>query len=114
MTTLPNLSPSEPNTEPVGYAMEGATRVWPSGPSARSAADPLGTVIGPTRAALLRHLEQPATMGALAAALNCAPSTVTHHCDALEPARLIQRTRHGKTVWVSRTARGAELVDLLS
>jgi hypothetical protein len=27
---------------------------------------------------------------------------------------LILRERHGKSVWVSRTARGHELVDLLS
>jgi DNA-binding MarR family transcriptional regulator len=37
----------------------------------------------------------------------------TYHCDRLEAAGLILRERHGQSVWVSRSARGAELVDLL-
>jgi len=38
----------------------------------------------------------------------------SYHCGQLEAAGLIVRERRGQSVWVSRTARGHELVDLLS
>jgi hypothetical protein len=54
------------------------------------------------------------SMGQLAAALGCSPRVTSYHCDHLEAAGLILRERRGKSVWVSRTARGYELVDMLS
>jgi DNA-binding MarR family transcriptional regulator len=53
-------------------------------------------------------------MGQLAAAVECSPRMTSYHCDHLEQAGLIVRERHGQSVWVSRTTRGYELVDLLS
>jgi hypothetical protein len=76
-------------------------------------ADPLSGVLGRMRADLLRAMGRPVSMGQLAAATACSPRMTTYHCDRLEAAGLILRERHGQSVWVSRSARGGELVDLL-
>jgi predicted MarR family transcription regulator len=46
--------------------------------------------------------------------VHCAPTTATYHLHQLAAAGLITREKAGPSVWVSRTARGDELVDLLS
>jgi DNA-binding transcriptional ArsR family regulator len=82
---------------------------------AQTTADsPLATIMGPVRAAILQALRQPLTMRDLAAAVNCAPNTATYHLHQLAATRLISREKSGTSVRVSRTARGDELVDLLS
>jgi DNA-binding transcriptional ArsR family regulator len=85
------------------------------GPGGQATAESaLATILGPLRAAILRALRQPLTMGELAVAVYCAPSTATYHLQQLAAAGLISREKSGPSVWVSRTARGDELVDLLS
>jgi DNA-binding HxlR family transcriptional regulator len=74
----------------------------------------LATLLGPARAVILRALRQPLTVSDLAAAVPCAPTTATYHLHQLAAAGLISREKSGQSVWVSRTARGNELVDLLS
>jgi DNA-binding transcriptional ArsR family regulator len=77
--------------------------------------DPLSQVLGWIRADLLRAAGgSPITMGQLAAAMGCSPRMTSYHCGRLEAAGLIVRERKGQSVWVSRTARGHELVELLS
>jgi DNA-binding MarR family transcriptional regulator len=76
--------------------------------------DALTLVLGAPRAALLRALRRPLAAAQLAQALQCAPSTATYHCQQLEAAGLITRETFGRTVQITRTTRGAELVDLLS
>jgi DNA-binding transcriptional ArsR family regulator len=76
--------------------------------------DPLCQVLGRVRADILRAGGRPIIMGHLAAAVGCSPSTTSYHCGSLEAAGLIVRQRHGQSVWLSRTPRGHELVDLLS
>lgn len=93
----------------VRYSVPGAWRVL------EGQAPPPGSLaalIGPQRAKILLHLEQPATAGQLAELLHGAPSMVTHHLTAMERAGLIARTRKGRHVWVHRSARGTELVGL--
>jgi DNA-binding transcriptional ArsR family regulator len=93
----------------VGYPLR------PCSPDAQATAgSPLATILGPVRAAMLRALRQPLTVSDLAAAVYCAPNTATHHLRQLAAADLISREKSGVTVWVSRTVRGDELVDLLS
>ena len=77
-------------------------------------ADPLGQVLGRARAQVLRAAIGPISMGRLAAGLECSPRMITYHCGQLEAAGLIRRERYGQSVWVSRTARGHQLVDLFS
>jgi DNA-binding transcriptional ArsR family regulator len=74
----------------------------------------LATILGPVRAAILQALRQPLTVGQLAAAVHCAPTTATYHLHQLAASHLISREKSGPSVWASRTARGDELVDLLS
>ena len=74
----------------------------------------LATILGPVRAAMLQALRQRLTVSDLAAAVHCAPTTATYHLHQLAAAGLISRKKCGLSVRVSRTARGDELVDLLS
>jgi DNA-binding transcriptional ArsR family regulator len=74
----------------------------------------LALVLGPLRAAALRALRQPLTVGELAAAVQCAPTTATYHLHQLAAAGLVTREQRGSSVLVSRTVRGDELVDLLA
>ena len=74
----------------------------------------LATILGPVRAAILQALRQSLTVGDLAASVHCAPTTATYHLHQLAAAGLITRQKSGPSVWASRTARGNELVDLLS
>lgn len=74
----------------------------------------LATILGPLRATILQVLRQPLTVGDLATAVHCAPTTATYHLHQLAAADLITREKSGSSVWVSRTARGDELVGLLS
>lgn len=72
----------------------------------------LAALVGPQRARILHRLERPATSGELAAMLHAVPSMASHHLRALERAGLIARTREGRHVRVTRSARGTELVSL--
>jgi DNA-binding transcriptional ArsR family regulator len=85
------------------------------GPGApATAGSALAMILGPVRAAMLQALRQPLTVTDLAAAVHCAPTTATYHLHQLSAAGLITREKSGPSVWASRTARGDELVDLLS
>jgi hypothetical protein len=79
-----------------------------------TAGSALATILGPVRAGILQALRQPLTVSDLAAAVHCAPTTATYHLHQLAAANLITREKSGPSVWISRTARGDELVDLLS
>ncbi len=90
--------------------------VRPDGADARTGpdrVDRLAVVIGDARAAVLRLVDVPVTMGTLAADLNVTPGAATRQCDLLERAGLIARERRGKAVLVTRTDAGAKLLDLL-
>lgn len=85
------------------------------GPEAQTAANgALALVLGPLRAAALRALRQPLTVGEVAAAVQCAPTTATYHVHLLAAAGLVACERRGSSVLVSRTVRGHELIDLLT
>jgi DNA-binding HxlR family transcriptional regulator len=83
------------------------------GPHA-TAGTTLAAILGPVRAAILRALHQPLTVGELAATVYCAPTTVTYHLHQLAAASLITRHKTGSSVHVNRTTRGDELIDLLT
>jgi DNA-binding transcriptional ArsR family regulator len=74
----------------------------------------LAMILGPLRATILQALRQPLTVGQLAAAVQCAPTTATYHLQQLDAAGMITREQCGTSVRVSRTIRGDELVALLS
>src|SRR5215831_13730093 len=85
------------------------------GPGTRIVADgALAMILGPLRATILQALRQTQTVGQLAAAVQCAPTTATYHLEQLAAAGMIIREQCGTSVRVSRTTRGDELVALLS
>ena len=100
-----------PDVACLAYPLCGLDR--PRGPGAADA-DALAIVIGAPRAGILRQLRHPRTINELARAVQCAPNTASYHCQQLETAGLVTRRRERRVVRVTRTARGAELLDLLS
>ena len=85
------------------------------GPGTQAVADgALALILGPLRATILQALRQPLTVGQLAAAVQCAPTTATYHLEHLAAAGMIIREQCGTSVRVSRTIRGDELIALLS
>lgn len=69
------------------------------------AAAALVSLLGVPRCEILRAAGDPTSIGALADRLRAAPSAATHHVSALEAAGLVERYRHGRHVFVRRTAR---------
>ncbi len=102
----------EPGVVSVAYPVGGIGTLG-AGPLPR-AEDRLAVVMGVARASVLRELATPLTMGEIAAHLRVSPASATRHCDLLEKAGLIRRRRRGKTVRVTRTDAGSELLDLLA
>jgi DNA-binding transcriptional ArsR family regulator len=76
--------------------------------------DALGSLLGPVKADALHFLRNPRTMGDLARHLNCAPSTATYHCQQLVAAGLVSRERRAQSMWLRRTRRGEELLEVLA
>jgi DNA-binding transcriptional ArsR family regulator len=102
----------EPDRAWLGYPVPGLGRLGGRPPQATT--DSLTLLIGPIRAAILRALDRPNSMGGLAEHLAAGPSTATYHCSQLASAGLVLRQRVGREVRIQRTPRGDALVDLLS
>jgi DNA-binding transcriptional ArsR family regulator len=94
----------------IAYPVPGAQTLW-SRPAA-PAHDELSALMGPVRADLLCAIGRPMTMSMLAADMKITPSSITYHCDRLRDARLITKERRGREVWVGRTRRAEELLEL--
>ncbi|MEV4804469.1 winged helix-turn-helix domain-containing protein [Nonomuraea sp. NPDC049421] len=100
----------DPEAVWIAYPLPGAQTLW-SRPAA-PALDELSALMGPVRADLLCAIGRPMTMSMLAADMKVTPSSITYHCDRLRDARLITRERRGREVWVGRTHRAEELLEL--
>ncbi|GAA1974028.1 winged helix-turn-helix domain-containing protein [Catenulispora subtropica] len=74
------------------------------------AIDPLGTLLGRTRAHVLEALSEQRTTGHLAKDLGISAASVSQHASALREAGLIVTRREGKAAWHECTALGAELL----
>ncbi|MEU6714316.1 winged helix-turn-helix domain-containing protein [Nonomuraea sp. NPDC046802] len=104
------VSLDHPEAVWIAYPVPGADSLWrkPVAP----AVDELSALVGPVRADLLCALDQPMTMSMLATDMKIAPSGLTYHCDRLRAGRLITRERRGREVWIARTHRAEELLEL--
>ncbi|MDX3106448.1 ArsR/SmtB family transcription factor [Nonomuraea angiospora] len=104
------LGLDDPEAVWIAYPVRGADSLWrkPVAP----AVDELTALVGPVRADLLCALDQPMTMSMLATDMKIAPSGLTYHCDRLRAGRLITRERRGREVWIARTHRADELLEL--
>ncbi|MEY9907605.1 DNA-binding transcriptional ArsR family regulator [Catenulispora sp. MAP12-49] len=73
-------------------------------------ADPLGTLLGRTRAQVLEALAEQRTTGSLARDLGISAASASQHATALREAGLVATRREGKAAWHGCTALGAELL----
>jgi DNA-binding transcriptional ArsR family regulator len=85
---------------------------WSLGDGGAGDAGSLEALVGVQRARLLRRLDKPQSMTALAETLFAVPSAATYHAEALEAAGLARRERRGRQVFVHRTERGNALLAL--
>lgn len=95
----------------IGYPLRPPATAAAPRPIAQEPAS-LEALLGIPRARILRELERPSTNNGIAAVLQTVPSAATHHLSALEAAGLVSRRRSGRTLVVSRTARGDALLAL--
>ncbi len=72
--------------------------------------DSLATILGSTRAAVLRVLSQEHTTGDIARDLGISPASASEHTSALRQARLVHSRRDGKAVIHWATALGLDLI----
>ncbi|MEU3216054.1 winged helix-turn-helix domain-containing protein [Streptomyces sp. NPDC006971] len=71
----------------------------------------LANILGPTRAACLRVIEDGCTTGELARRIGVAAPTASRHTTVLREAGLITSTRHGNTVLHTLTPLGTALLQ---
>ncbi|HWG64315.1 MAG TPA: DUF5937 family protein [Streptosporangiaceae bacterium] len=91
----------------VVYPARGIAELWQPTTTRHSAA--LGRLLGPTRAALLQSLAEPASTTTLAARHGIAQSTVSEHLTVLRYARLVSRRRRRHEVMYQQSPLGREL-----
>jgi len=72
--------------------------------------DPLGALIGGSRAAIFRRLRCPSTTTELANTLGYTPSTISHHLKALLDATAIEKHRIGAKVYYRLSDTGHQLL----
>lgn len=99
------ISPTEPPV--VAYPARGRGAVWDTAPPPVDAA--VADLLGAPRARLLALLREPATTTDLARRLGVTPGAVSQHLQVLHAARLVSRTRAGRSVLYLRS----ELADAL-
>jgi DNA-binding transcriptional ArsR family regulator len=93
----------------IGYPLPGLIRLLDD---ERTDDASLEALLGSSRARVLRALDEPARVGALARVLQAVPSAATYHISALEDAGLVHRRREGQRVVVRRTRRGTAVLSL--
>jgi DNA-binding transcriptional ArsR family regulator len=98
------LEPWQPS---LVYPARGVALLWAP---EREAAPELAGLMGGTRARILAAVDAPASTTELAERLGVTPGGVSQHLSALAGARLVARTREGRTVLYARTPLGDSLV----
>lgn len=84
---------------------------WWAGPDHTAGSRRLANLLGPTRAACLRLIEDGCTTGELARRLGMTPPTASQHATTLREAGLTTATRRGNTVLHVLTPLGAALLS---
>jgi DNA-binding transcriptional ArsR family regulator len=98
-----------PDVVSIAYPLRDLPDVAPVPPTR----DAVEVVLGVPRASILRMLDRPLQVGAVAARLGVTPAAASRHCDVLVRAGLVVRERRGREVLVIRTSRGGLLIDVL-
>ena len=113
MFTWPHLVIGDlPNAEfALTYGAFGVGRVWEDRePLAQEPAQSLASLLGRTRAAILRHTAEPASTTHLARLLGQSPATVSEHLTVLRNTGLVTRRRSGRSVLYRQTAFAEHLI----
>ncbi|QXE32932.1 winged helix-turn-helix domain-containing protein [Streptomyces sp. GMY02] len=100
----------DPSLPPVLVYPLPRTPAWWTNPTRIPGARTLAGLLGPTRAACLRVIEDGCTTGELARRTGTAPATASEHAGTLREAGLATSTRHGNTVLHTLTPLGAALL----
>jgi DNA-binding transcriptional ArsR family regulator len=115
------LTPSAFWTGPPLFVMDGPAAenvlVYAASPNGQAAAldasDTLATLIGPTRAAVLRALAEPRGTVDLAVTVRISPASASEHAKVLRDAYLIETRREGRSVRHSLTPLGRTVLGQL-
>ncbi|GAA4085001.1 ArsR/SmtB family transcription factor [Nonomuraea soli] len=99
----------EPRQSMFSYAPRGIANVWNDPQDMRG--EPLGELIGRSRASLLSHLELPLSTTQLAAYLGLTPAAVSQHLSVLRRTSLVTSRRDGREVLYQRTSLATELLN---
>ncbi|MGG8409225.1 DUF5937 family protein, partial [Streptomyces sp. 12297] len=100
---------NEPYQPALGYAPRGIGTLWEESAGAADT-EPLGDLLGRSRAALLVHLDLPASTTQLAAYLNMSAAAVSQHLGVLRRSRLVTSQRSGRWMLHRRTALASRLL----
>lgn len=92
------------------YPARGVAALWEHSDRHRTETGALGRLLGPSRAAILIALDQPASTTQLAAILGQSLGGLGGHLAVLRDAGLASRARSGRTVVYTRTSVGDALV----
>ena len=90
------------------YPARGVAALWSRDPT--GSPNGLARLLGPTRAAILTALDEPASTTQLVAALHLSVGGVGDHLAALRAAGVVSRARTGRSVLYLRTSVGDALV----
>ena len=91
------------------YPARGVAALWERPGSASARGTALDRLLGPSRAAILIALEEPASTTQLVAALGQSLGAIGDHLAVLREAGLISRARSGRSVLYRRTPVGDAL-----
>ena len=94
---------SRPGKFELTYAARGVARVWEGLSQEQVPEDPLGAMIGRTRAAVLLRLAVPMSTTQLARDLGQSPATVSKHLSILREGGMATSWRSGRSVMYRRT-----------
>lgn len=75
--------------------------------------DSLAALLGPTRAAVLRALEEPVSTAELAGVVGISPASASEHAKVLREVNLIETSREGRAARHSLTALGRTMLGRL-
>ncbi|MEV0587715.1 helix-turn-helix domain-containing protein [Nonomuraea sp. NPDC050310] len=98
----------EPRPSMFAYPPRGFATVWDRAPRTRG--EPLGELIGHSRARLLAHLDLPLSTTQLAAEVGLTPAAVSQHLSVLRRTSLVTSRRDGRAVLYQRTSLATELL----
>jgi len=97
----------EPWQPTIVYPAHGIAGLWQA---STTAPEPLGRLLGRSRARVLAALDQPLSTSAVAAITDLSPAGTSRHLIALRDAGLATTARHGHEVRYGRTELGAALM----